>query len=306
MSEGASKDDRPRMVVLAGPNGSGKSTVTNGLREADSFPKLYINADDISAGELGHIADPLARNLEAAQLAEARRRQALEGKESFAFETVMSTPGKLALLDEAKTKGFAVDLVFVTTRDPGINQTRVENRVAKGGHAVAADKVRERYDRAMELLPAALHKADAGMVFDNSVDGQVPRLLVSKQDGKIEIEPGLPSWAKRMVEPIAERSVSATDLFRAAELATAGASVTHADIGGGKAYSGQVVGQTKQHMLQRLSGTTDKYVLHDRALCNGRTFEVGKATAVSYAFGADGKHIGPTPLRAKINNNRRL
>lgn len=290
---GEAPKDAPRMVVLAGPNGSGKSTVTDGLKQADSFPKLYINADDISRVELGGIADPLERNLKAAQLAESRRRAALEDGKSFAFETVMSTPGKLALLDEAKAKGFIVDLVFVTTEDAAINQVRVENRVAKGGHPVDPEKIRERYERAVELLPAALLKADAGMVFDNSVDGRAPQLVAAKQDSKIEFAENAPEWARaRLVEPIKAREASRAALTAAVKDATPGATVTDADIGDGKAYSGCVVGQSKQHVMQRMTGTTDQFVLHDRSLCAARTFEVGKATAISYAFGADGKHQG--------------
>ncbi|MEO9227809.1 MAG: zeta toxin family protein [Devosia sp.] len=133
----------PRMVVFAGPNGFGKSTVIDGLKQAEAFPTLYINADDTSRVELSDIADPLARNLKAAQLAGSRRRAAIEDGKSFAFETVMSTPGKLALLDKAKANGFTVDLIFVTTETAAINVMRVENRVAKGGHSVDPEKIRE-------------------------------------------------------------------------------------------------------------------------------------------------------------------
>lgn len=281
------------MVVFAGPNGSGKSTVTDGLKQAEAFPTLYINADDISRVELSDIADPLARNLKASQLAESRRREAIEDGKSFAFETVMSTPGKLALLDEAKANGFTVDLIFVTTENAAINVVRVENRVTKGGHPVDPEKIRERYERAMELLPAAMLKADACMVFDNSVDGREPQLVASKQDNQVKFEPNAPQWAKALlIEPIEARKASRAALVSSLK-GTPGATVVDADIGGNKAYSGCVVGQSKQHVLQRLAGTTDQFILHDRALCAARTFEVGKATAISYAFGPDGKRQGP-------------
>jgi len=293
---GEAEKDAPRMVVLAGPNGSGKSTVADGLKQANAFPKLYINADDIARVELGGIADPLERNLKAAQLAESRRRAALEEGQSFAFETVMSTPGKLAFLDEAKAKGFIVDLVFVTTEDAAVNQVRVENRVAKGGHSVPPEKVYERHARAMELLPAALLKADTGMVFDNSVDSRAPLLVAAKQDGKIEFAENAPEWAKtRLVEPIKAREASRAELTAAVKSAAPNATVVDADIGGRKTYSGCIVNQSKQHIMQRTAGTTDQFVLHDRSLCPARFFEVGKATAISYAFGVDGKHQSVKP-----------
>ena len=170
----------PRMIVFAGPNGSGKSTVTDGLKLDEEFPGVYINADDIARTELGHIPDVTQRNLDAAKLAEQRRKDALDKGQPFAFETVMSTPGKLALLQEAKGKGFQVELVFVTTRDADINIARVSNRVALGGHQVEPNKVRERYERAMQLLPSAVELADTADAFDNS--GTEPVHVAMKRD----------------------------------------------------------------------------------------------------------------------------
>lgn len=115
----------PRMIVFSGPNGSGKSTITDAFKLDQKFPGVYINADYIARTELGHIPDVTQRNLDAAKLAEQRRKDALANGKPFAFETVMSTPGKLALLQEAKSKDFQVELVFVTTLDADINIARV-------------------------------------------------------------------------------------------------------------------------------------------------------------------------------------
>ena len=49
-------------------------------------------------------------NLYAATLAETGRQKAVGGTEPFAFETVMSTPAKLGLFDEARRNGFQVDM----------------------------------------------------------------------------------------------------------------------------------------------------------------------------------------------------
>ena len=86
-------DRRPVIVALAGSNGAGKTTFyyshlqPTGLR--------FINAD-VLVNELD--LDPYA----AARVAEALRRQLVEQRESFVFETVFSDPvgDKLAFLKE--------------------------------------------------------------------------------------------------------------------------------------------------------------------------------------------------------------
>lgn len=288
-------EEFPRMVVLAGPNGSGKSTVTSGLIQAEEFPAVYINADDISRIELTHISDPFARNLEAANLAEARRRSALEAGRAFAFETVLSTPGKLALFDEARANNFSVELIFVTTSDPSINQHRVRLRVAKGGHDVDPIKIAERYERAMRLLPSAVSKADYAEVFDNSSSDGPPVLVALKVGDNLDYDDnGLPWVRMRMVEPFLARAASRDTLnAQLAELAPE-ASATDASIAFGRLYEGVIVGVTDHHVLQAVD--SDRYVLHDRSLCPpDQSFAVGHPTKISYAFGPDGKHAMPAP-----------
>lgn len=283
-------EDFPRMVVLAGPNGSGKSTVTSGLIQAEEFPAVYINADDISRVELAHIGDPFARNLEAANLAETRRRSALESGRAFAFETVLSTPGKLALFDEARANNFSVELIFVTTSDPSINQHRVRLRVAKGGHDVDPTKIAERYERAMRLLPSAVSKADYAEVFDNSSSERPPVLVALKVGDNLDYDDnGLPWVRMRMVEPFLARASSRDALNAQFVEQTPGASMTDARIAFGQMYQGVVAGLTDHHVLQAVS--PNQYVLHDRVLCpSDQSFTVGQASTISYAFGPDGKH----------------
>ncbi len=279
-------EDGLRMVVIAGPNGSGKSTVTEGLRLADQFPAEYINADDIVKNELQGIADPVARNRQGAVLAEERRKAALSAGEPFAFETVLSTPGKLALFDEARDKGFSVNLLFITTADAKINLERVQIRVAKGGHPVPAEKVAERYERAMQLLPSAIQKSDYAEVYDNSSDEHGPKLIAMKQGKHLDYDDtGMPWVTERLAKPFEARAASHAELVKLA----AGANIQEAHIGQGKSYRGLVIGVTEHHALQRL--TDNSLVLHDRALCPpGQHLKVGQALSISYQFGADGKH----------------
>jgi predicted ABC-type ATPase len=279
-------ENEPRMVVIAGPNGSGKSTVTQGLALSEKFPAQYINADDIAKFELKAVADPLARNRQAAELAEQRRKAALESGAPFAFETVLSTPGKLALFDEARDKGFSVDLIFITTANAAINTERVGFRVAKGGHPVPADKIAERYERAMQLLPSAIQKADTAEVYDNSSSERGPLLVAMKNGDHLDYDDaGLPWVTERLAKAFEDRAESRQKL---ADLVP-GETVKEAHVGHSNCYRGVVLGVTEKHALQRTDDNT--LVLHDLALCKpGMSLRIGQTTAISYDFGADGKH----------------
>lgn len=139
------------------------------------------------------------RNAFAAILADDKRKQSLQGGGDFAFETVMSTQGKLAMFDEARGKGHDVDMVFVTTESSEINKQRVLNRVQQGGHPVDPEKIVERYDRAMAMLPAALEMVQTASVYDNSF--HTPVLIARKEDGVISF----PEVAMPTMEDMARR-----------------------------------------------------------------------------------------------------
>lgn len=116
---------KPMVLVLAGPNGSGKSTITTYFDIVGN----YTNADDI-------VSSTRMDNLEAAKMVDKQRYESIEKKEDFTFETVLSSDYKLDILRKAKVEGYFIKCIFVLTVDPKINITRIESRVALGGHDV--------------------------------------------------------------------------------------------------------------------------------------------------------------------------
>jgi predicted ABC-type ATPase len=132
----------------------------------------------------------------ASVLADFIRHQLLANKVSFTFETVMSSPDKVAFLDKAQQCGFRTYLYFVATEDPDINVSRVKNRVSAGGHPVPEDKIRSRYARSLDLLPEAITFSDRAYIFDNSSH---ERLLLAEATAGIELEmktEQMPYWFK--------------------------------------------------------------------------------------------------------------
>lgn len=147
----------PEVIVFAGPNGSGKSTITRMAKVIEP----YINADDIK--RTNYCSD-----LEAAQIAEEMRENAVANKNSFTFETVLSTERNLNLLKKAKEQGYFIRCVYVLTSDVNVNVMRIKSRKALGGHGVPEDKIRSRYKKALKLIPELVEICDVMHIYDNT------------------------------------------------------------------------------------------------------------------------------------------
>ena len=149
---------RPALLVICGPNGAGKTTITARLRvERWSEGVEYLNPDEIARDRFGDWNSPDAV-LRAAEWTEARREELLSAQQGIAFETVLSTQGKIEFIGRAKRNGYFVRCFFVGTRDPRINAARVAGRVMEGGHTVPIEKIVGRYVRSMANLAAVLRK----------------------------------------------------------------------------------------------------------------------------------------------------
>ncbi len=124
------------------------------------------------------------------------RHKLLHAGVTFTFETVMSSPDKIEFLKKAQEHGFRTYLYYVATEDPDINISRVESRVAEGGHPVPRDKIVERYHRSLGLLADAVQYANRAYIFDNSSDKKVWVAEVTEGD-ILELKSDImPFWFK--------------------------------------------------------------------------------------------------------------
>lgn len=127
------------------------------------------------------------------------RRSLLAARTSFTFETVMSSPDKVAFLGEAQDAGYRTYLYYVSTDDPAINVSRVGARVAEGGHDVPTDKIISRYGRSLGLLLDALERTDRAYLFDNSGTGAVWLAEVTDGTEVVVQVPSVPEWFRTHV-----------------------------------------------------------------------------------------------------------
>lgn len=129
------------------------------------------------------------------------RQKLLERRVSFSFETVMSSPDKVALLELAQLLGYRTYLYYIATDDPSINVARVKARVNMGGHDVPEDKIVSRYARSLDLLMGAVKHSHRAYLFDNSRQGS-ERLWVAEitedHDLELKCDP-MPRWFQKAV-----------------------------------------------------------------------------------------------------------
>lgn len=186
-------DQRPLVVALAGSNGAGKTTFYHSHLQPAGL--RFVNAD-VLARELD--LEPYS----AAKVADALRRELVNQRESFVFETVFSDPvgEKIAFLKETMAVGYTMVVCFIGISSPKISEQRIAMRVSQGGHDVPADKVRSRYPRTLANLKSALRELPHVLVFDND-DLRSPfrRVAVFEQGQLTKVQKPLPRWLARIV-----------------------------------------------------------------------------------------------------------
>ena len=167
-----------------------QSALLNQAGFADEVAELRFNDGKLSFHGV------LVNAYYASVAADFIRQKLLDAGITFTFETVMSSPDKIAFLKKAQERGFRTYLYFIATEDPAINISRVENRVKLGGHPVPHDKIITRYYRSLDLLVEAVRYSDRAYIFDNSFHAKV--WLAEVTDGNmLEMKSNtMPHWFK--------------------------------------------------------------------------------------------------------------
>lgn len=171
----------------------------------------YFNPDEATARIL--VANPHFSTAEANSAAWYQGKRLLERaiaeRLEFAFETTLGGHTISALLRQALAAGIEVRMWFVGLSSPELHMARVRSRVARGGHDIPEEKIRERYDRSRINLIELMPRLTELRVFDNSFDADPhaghspqPTLILHLAEGKILKMVELsetPQWAKALV-----------------------------------------------------------------------------------------------------------
>lgn len=138
----------PNVVIIAGPNGAGKSTLAPALLRDTLGVSEYVNADTIAAGLSAFAANEAA--FDAGRVMLARLRELGNDGKDFAFETTLASRTYAPWLEKLKKdRDYRVSIIFLWLRDVAIAESRVELRVASGGHAIPRDVIHRRFNRGL-------------------------------------------------------------------------------------------------------------------------------------------------------------
>lgn len=148
----------PKLLCICGPNGAGKSTFSRAIAMRENI--LVIDPDKLAAEGLS----PIAAGKAAARMA----RLFLQEGVSFARESTLTSQFDFTLMEEAKRRGYEVELVYIRLASIALALERVAARVARGGHDVPPQDVVRRFSRSLENLPKAVSLADKVTILDNS------------------------------------------------------------------------------------------------------------------------------------------
>jgi predicted ABC-type ATPase len=188
----ADRDQPARIYVLAGTDGAGKSSIAGAMFLAKGAE--FFNPDD-AAARLRDARPRLSQeeaNSQAWNQGNRLLQRAIAERLDFAFETTLGGNTIAALLSSALSARLEVRVWYVGLSSVALHIARVRARVAKGGHAIPEEKIRDRYDRSRLNLIRLLPRLTELLVYDNSDDADPdagkrpePKLLLHMSSGKI-------------------------------------------------------------------------------------------------------------------------
>jgi predicted ABC-type ATPase len=182
------------MYVAAGPPGSGKSTF---LRREFFDNADYFNADDRAAQITGSYRSiPTSVRAWVNKEFEQWINTHIEQRKSLAFETTLRSNITFQHARMARDKGFRVYMRYVAVGEEE-SLKRVANRADAGGHAASERTLLNIHRSSMKNLAAAAGERSIEFlrVYDNSVYGESPRLVLELRRGRpLYVTDQVPAW----------------------------------------------------------------------------------------------------------------
>jgi len=161
-----------RILILAGPNGAGKTTFAREFLVREGSCPSFLNADLIAAGLSPF--DPGRAALRSGRLMLELIAEHVARGESFAFETTLAGRNFARAIEQWRSVGYHVSLIFLSLPSAELAVQRVAQRVRQGGHSVPEEDVRRRFSRGLDHFET-LYKplVDRWALYDNAGDAPI-------------------------------------------------------------------------------------------------------------------------------------
>ncbi|PSF39035.1 Zeta toxin family protein [Aphanothece hegewaldii CCALA 016] len=157
----------PNVYIIGGANGSGKTTVAKRLLPNFLNVFEYVNADEIAVGLSPFKPNSVA--IQAGKLMLERIETLKNTGVDFAFETTLAARNFVRILQSCQAFGYTVNLIYFWLLTPELAIFRVRRRVESGGHDIAEEVIRRRYERGRSnLTQLYLPLCDRWIIYNNS------------------------------------------------------------------------------------------------------------------------------------------
>ena len=157
----------PKMYIISGCNGSGKTTASYTLLPEMLECNQFVNSDEF-AKSLSPF-NPSEASVSASRYMLQKIYYLLGNHMDFCVETTLATRSLMGIINDAKSRGYTVNILYFWLKSPEMAIARVKSRVEAGGHNIPENVVRRRYYMGLNyFFETYAPICDRWMLADNS------------------------------------------------------------------------------------------------------------------------------------------
>ncbi|MWP62988.1 zeta toxin family protein [Gilliamella sp. Pas-s25] len=184
---------RKNAIFILGLNGAGKSTIRDDIASAQDI--LIIDPDKIAK-------EHNCNSVRAGKIALKMFDDAIKNNQSFLLESTLSSYSIIKQIKIAKKKLYSVRAYFVGLKSLNNHIDRVNNRVKNGGHNIAEDIIRRRFDKTYNNIKKLFPIVNYLRIIDNSVEFTTEAKIIN---GKLKKRKQVCDWVtKYVITPFVE------------------------------------------------------------------------------------------------------
>lgn len=187
--------------LIIGSIGSGKSVIGDFILSDPALDNLeYVGSDIYKYKFFGKGTDDDKRGYRCAdELAFYRIEQICKTDRDFAYEFCPTNSNKIETIKHLLRKyEYSVVVFFVGTEGNEINIARCKNREVNGADPVRNDKIKSRYDQALNRALEMIQLSTTIYFIDNSME--TPRMIASVSDAAISVFDDTCGWFKKYIQ----------------------------------------------------------------------------------------------------------
>lgn len=140
----------PKLYIIAGCNGSGKTTASYTL-----LPELFGHFEFVNSDEFAKSLapfDPSLASVGASRFMQMKVKYMLAHNKDFCIETTLATRSLIKIIQEARSHGYFITMLYFWLSTPDLAIRRVHDRVLSGGHDIPEEVIRRRYIRGLQYF----------------------------------------------------------------------------------------------------------------------------------------------------------